>query len=325
MLAGGHLRTHLFQSVPRLRPSGSCHTALFKSKNLQRCALDGLEGDIKACFGLFRPPCPNQYPAGRRLKTTSSLFSCEVSESGIYGAVGVPQELIRAHPRERHEPYLANITSSSWNTLWRIQGPFDTEPFKPNARKNMSKLQTLPARQRKKLDAGDHSKEAVKSSKKSGPKLKLSTPYANVLGRLIKRDTLQTAMQMNFCGGVSARSRTGNIHKKDFGVPFSEKLKLNLSEEKTKVNHSSEAVRYLGYDIRVVRDKGVKRKTKRCAARVWVWKGCFPLRPTKVGENKLHELRVSLVNGMKRGPRLLGGPCTETSCSTARILKIVRQ
>ena len=40
---------------------------------------------------------------------------------------------------------------------------------------------------------------------------------------------------------------------------LSEKLYLTFSEEKAKVTHSSEAVRYLGYDIRVVRDKATKR------------------------------------------------------------------
>jgi hypothetical protein len=47
-----------------------------------------------------------------------------------------------------------------------------------------------------------------------------------------------------------------------------EKLKLTMSEEKTHVTHSSNMVRYLGYDLRVSRSQDVKR-TKKGLQRVW--------------------------------------------------------
>ena len=84
---------------------------------------------------------------------------------------------------------------------------FDTEPFKRNASKKYEKIARRYRKSKKKLDAGDHSKEAVQEFK---------------------------AVQ---------------------------KLKLTLSEKKAKASHSSEAVHYLVYDIRGVRDKTKRDKT----------------------------------------------------------------
>jgi len=47
--------------------------------------------------------------------------------------------------------------------------------------------------------------------------------------------------------------------KQEIKVFLSDKLKLTLSEEKTKVTHSSEMVRYLGYDVSVSRCSDAKR------------------------------------------------------------------
>jgi len=49
---------------------------------------------------------------------------------------------------------------------------------------------------------------------------------------------------------------------------LTEKLKLAMSEEKTKITHSSELVRYLGYDVTVLRSQEAKR-CKQGLRRVW--------------------------------------------------------
>lgn len=63
----------------------------------------------------------------------------------------------------------------------------------------------------------------------------------------------------DFVVGVIGSKHDALSIKEDLRQFLAEKLHLTLSEEKTKVTHSSEAVRYLGYDIRVVREKSAKR------------------------------------------------------------------
>ena len=82
--------------------------------------------------------------------------------------------------------------------------------------------------------------------------------------------------------------------KEDIRNFLAGKLKLTLSEEKTKVTHSSKAVRYLGYDIKVLRSKAAKRDKNGVMRRVWYGK-VFLYVPHEKWENKLHEYRVMKV------------------------------
>ena len=43
---------------------------------------------------------------------------------------------------------------------------------------------------------------------------------------------------------------------------LSEELKMELSEEKTKITHSSEAAQFLGYDVKVRRNNRTKRTSR---------------------------------------------------------------
>ena len=84
-------------------------------------------------------------------------------------------------------PILANIYLSELDTFMEeYKARFDTEPFKRNASKEYEKIARRYRKAKKKLDAGDHSKEAVREFK-AAQKLKLSTPYADVLDADFKR------------------------------------------------------------------------------------------------------------------------------------------
>ena len=84
-------------------------------------------------------------------------------------------------------PILANIYLSELDTFMEeYKARFDTEPFKRNASKEYEKIARRYRKAKKKLDAGDHSKEAVQEFK-TAQKLKLSTPYADVLDADFKR------------------------------------------------------------------------------------------------------------------------------------------
>ena len=63
----------------------------------------------------------------------------------------------------------------------------------------------------------------------------------------------------DFVIGVIGSKQDAQKVKDDVKEFLQNRLKLTLSDEKTKITHSSELVRYLGYDFTVCRSKSVKR------------------------------------------------------------------
>ena len=62
-------------------------------------------------------------------------------------------------------------------------------------------------------------------------------------------------------------------------------------------------------------------ETKKVRCNVCGMERCFSTSPTKSGRTNCTNFGSCRSNGMKTGAETFGGPCTETSCSTARILK----
>ena len=77
--------------------------------------------------------------------------------------------------------------------------------------------------------------------------------------------------------------------KQDIGTFMKQQLHLTLSEEKTKVTHSSEKVRYLGYDISVSRSDDVSRDKNGTLRRMHYGRVRFPI-PHEKWQGKLLEL-----------------------------------
>lgn len=73
----------------------------------------------------------------------------------------------------------------------------------------------------------------------------------------------------DFVIGVIGSKKDAEKIKEDVKNFLKEKLHLDMSEEKTKVTHSSESVRYLGYDFKVIHSKNVKRCENGDMKRVW--------------------------------------------------------
>jgi group II intron reverse transcriptase/maturase len=76
--------------------------------------------------------------------------------------------------------------------------------------------------------------------------------------------------------------------KEDIAEFVSEKLKLTLSKEKTKITHTSQKARFLGYDLSVSKSQDIKRRAD--GAKVRVYSGVLKLYvPHEKWENKLRE------------------------------------
>jgi hypothetical protein len=69
--------------------------------------------------------------------------------------------------------------------------------------------------------------------------------------------------------GVIGSKANAEKVKQDIKAFLRDSLKLTLSDEKTKVSHSGELIRYLGYDFTVSRDKSVKRDINGVLQRYW--------------------------------------------------------
>ena len=158
------------------RPKRSCHTALSQIKDTFTGVRWMVEGDIKGCFDNFDHHVLINI-LRRRIKDEKFLalmwkfLKAGYMEQWEYHKTysGTPQG-------SGMSPVLANIYLSELDTFMEeYKTRFDTEPFKRNASKEYEKISRRYRKAKKKLDAGDRSKEAVREFK-AAQKLKLSTP-----------------------------------------------------------------------------------------------------------------------------------------------------
>ena len=73
----------------------------------------------------------------------------------------------------------------------------------------------------------------------------------------------------DFIIGIIGSKEDAEAVKSDLASYLSEKLKLTLSAEKTKITHTSEFARFLGYDITVSRSQEIKKSKKGYKSRVY--------------------------------------------------------
>ena len=73
----------------------------------------------------------------------------------------------------------------------------------------------------------------------------------------------------DFIIGIIGSKEDAEAVKSDLASYLSEKLKLTLSAEKTKITHTSEFARFLGYDITVSRSREIKKSKKGYKSRVY--------------------------------------------------------
>ena len=130
-----------------------------------------------------------------------------------------------------------------------------------------------------------HTEENLKAFKEA-QKVMLATPHLDEMDENYKR------LQYNryaddFLIAVSGSKTDAEKIKEQVRIFLQDSLHLTMSEEKTHITHSSEKVRYLGYDIRVSRSQDTKR-TKKGLQRVWYGKVQLYM-PKEKWIAKLHE------------------------------------
>jgi len=250
------------------RPQRSCHTALL---HVQHCFTGVkwiVEGDIKACFDSFdhhvlidllRKRIADEYFISLMWKFLRAGYMEQWTYHDTY--TGTPQG-------SGMSPILANICLSELDRFM--------EEYKQNFDRSPQRRRT-PSREYNRLDwlykksrialRQNHNKNNVQALKQAQKNL-LQVPYAPAI------DPSFVKIQYNryaddFIIGVIGSKDDAERVKADVKEFLQSKLKLTLSEEKTKVTHSGELVRYLGYDLTVARDYSAKRDEKGVLRRLW--------------------------------------------------------
>ena len=257
------------------RQSHSCHTALKQVKNTFTGVKWIIEGDIKACFdsvdhhvlvNILRERIKDEYFIALIWKMLRAGYMEQWVYHDTYS--GTPQG-------SGCSPVLANIYLNELDKFMEeYKTTFDVQASKERAvnkeyrqisnrtQKRITKLKKLQ------FSGRDAERKAVLSEIKTMRKVRLNLPAYPVF------DAEYRKLQYNryaddFVIGVIGSKQDAQQVKDNVRDFLNNRLKLTLSEEKTKITHSSSFIRYLGYDLTVSRSKSVKRTSKGIPQKAW--------------------------------------------------------
>lgn len=280
------------------RPRRSCHTALSEISTLFTGAKWFIEGDIKACFDSFDHHV-TIHLLRKRIKDEAFLslmwkfLRAGYMEQWTYHATysGSPQG-------SGVSPILANIYLNELDIyVERLKAEYDRGfRTRRKAHKDHDKVRWAFRKASKSLNNA-HTEEHLKAFKQARKKM-LSTPHLDEMDDSFKR------LQYNryaddFLIAVIGPKRDAQAIKEKIRVFLKNSLKLTLSEEKTHITHSSEMIRYLGYDFRVSRSQDIKR-TKKGLQRLWYGKTQLYM-PKERWIAKLHEYKAFKIKKDENG------------------------
>lgn len=233
------------------RPQRSCHTALNSLKKEFTGVTWFVEGDIKGCFdninhNVLVDIIGRKIKDARLIKLVWKFLRAGYMEDWKYHTTysGCPQGGIIS-------PILANIYL---NELDKFAEKTAKEYYKGRDRvrtKEYDNLSGVIASVRKQLKTatGQRKSALLKQMKKLRKQL-LKIPCTSQTDKVMK----YIRYADDFIIGVKGEKSDCEKIKKQFSDFISRELKMELSEEKTLITHSSQFARFLGYDIRVRRD-----------------------------------------------------------------------
>ncbi|MGL6201543.1 MAG: reverse transcriptase domain-containing protein [Lachnospiraceae bacterium] len=257
------------------RPNRSCHTALIHVKHTFKSMKWIVEGDIKACFDSFdhhvlinilRQRIQDEYFIALMWKFLRAGYMEQWEYNTTYS--GSPQG-------SGMSPILANIYMSELDKYMKeYKAKFDIGVNRE--RKGNPKYLSLAGKCSKLRSKIKKGAESMSDSERRGLIQKLNTLRNEMLNtpRYPAKDPEYKRIQYNryaddFIIGIIGSKEDATRIKSDIKEFLQDRLQLTLSEEKTKITHSSERIRYLGYDMVVSRDKSVKKCKSGVTMRAW--------------------------------------------------------
>ena len=238
------------------RPGKSCHTALKSLKNEFNGSRWFVEGDIKGCFdninhdvliGFIR----NKIRDARLIKLIYKFLKAGYLEDWKYHKTysGCPQGGVAS-------PILSNIYLHELDKfVMKLKAEFDAgskEALTPEYRRLRDKIRNLSYQIGKAKGA---EKERLLAEYRQKRKLMLKTPCTAQTVKCIK----YVRYADDFIIAVKGSKADCEWIKGRLSDFIAQSLRMELSEEKTLITHSSQCARFLGYDIRVRRSGVIKR------------------------------------------------------------------
>ena len=237
------------------RPNRDCHTALNSLKKEFTGVSWFIEGDIKACFdsidhhvlvGIIN----SKIKDARLIKLIWKFLKAGYMEDWKYNSThsGCPQGGVIS-------PLLSNIYL---NELDKFAEKTAKEFYKPRDRVRTPEYAKVAhkkyyATKLLKTATGQEKSELLKKVKLLKSELR-KIPCTSKTDKVIK----YIRYADDFIIGVKGDRADCERIKQQFSEFISEKLKMELSEEKTLITHSNNYARFLGYDVRVRRDQSAK-------------------------------------------------------------------
>lgn len=309
------------------RPIRSCHTALLEIQGNFTGVKWFVEGDIKACFDNFdhhvlinilRRRIKDEYFISLIWKFLKAGYMEQWTYCATYS--GVPQG-------SGISPILSNVYLSELDKYMdEYKERFDKTD--EGSRKFNKAYRAIDHKYKVVLKRYNEQRATISEEKRREMLSELlclrrerqAIPCYPVLDTSYKRLQYNRYADDFLIGVIGSKADAEKI-KADIGQFLQEKLKLTMSDEKTKVTHSNDMIRYLGYDVTVSRDKSVMRDKNGTQKRMWYGKVKLYL-PREKWVNKLREYNAFKVYLDENG-RECWKPCHRGYLTNRKELDII--
>ena len=240
------------------RPNRSCHTALKEMSRTFRSTKWFIEGDIKGCFdnidhSVLLGLLSEKIKDSKFINLIGKFLKAGYMEDWNYHKTysGTPQGGILS-------PILANIYLHELDKkVEEIKKDFSFPPehaYNPVYGKKVREIERARREYGKSKDESEKKRLLKKIHKLEVERRNL--PYKDTTDKKLS----YVRYADDFIIGISGSREDAEVIKEKLGLFILERLKLELSEEKTKVTHTSEKACFLGYDVKVRRNQQTKRK-----------------------------------------------------------------
>ena len=241
------------------RPNRSCHTALQQITKGFNGIRWFIEGDIKGCFdnidhAVLLSLLSEKIKDSRFVNLIGRFLKAGYLEDWKYNATysGTPQGGIIS-------PILANIYLHELDKkIDELKKAFDAPPQRTCTKEYADKRWEIEkVRRQLKTAQSAQDIERLGAEKKRLHKELVKIPYKNATDKKL----VYVRYADDFLIGVNG-TKEECLHIKTLLKEFlANRLKLELSDEKTKITHSAECARFLGYDVNVRRTGELKRRS----------------------------------------------------------------
>lgn len=290
------------------RPDRSCHTCLGEIKRTFTGTKWFVEGDIKGCFdnidhhiliNVIRKRIKDESFVELLWKFLRAGYLEEWEYNTTYS--GAPQG-------SGVSPILANIYLNELDIfVENLKKEFDRQESYRKPQKAYSQTLGLLGYWKKKLKTAKSENDEAGMAKAKGrikelyAKLRVTPCYEAIDERFKKIQYSRYAD--DFVIGVIGSKADAEEIKKRVGDFLKGELNLIMSDEKTKITHSAELIRFLGYDLSVSRSKDCMRDKNGNLKRAWYGQVKLYV-PKEKWFSKLMEYQAMYIKKCKNGQEM---------------------